>query len=951
VSKISVPKKLVPAVGVFAIAVVAIAAIAIGSGRLPAHNGSVTHSSAVAARPAPAATPQQRARVRASMDALPLAFEANQGQTDSQVKYLARGNGYTVFLTANDAVFALQSAAQNPAARAAAKSAHRTQAAPAPQKQRNAAIDMKLVGGNRHPQIAAGTELPGRTNYFIGNDSSKWQRDVKQYSTVSYKQVYPGVDMLYHGQQRQLEFDFVVAPGASAGPIRFNVDGARRIATDAQGNLVLSSAAGDVLLHKPVAYQQKENTRQPVDARFTLEANNTVSFELGNYDRSRELVIDPSLVYSTYLGGTAEDDAYGIAIDSSDNVYVTGQTASTNFPTVHGSYSTTNAGGATDVFVTKISASGASLLYSTYVGGSGADSGNGIAVDASGDAFVTGGTGSTDFPTTAGAFQTTYGGGQLDAFVFELNSSGTTLTYSTYVGGSGSDYAYGVTVDGSGSAYVVGATYSTNFPTHNPIQSTIAGTSNGFVTKLNASGNALVYSTYLGGGSGDFAVGVALDSSDNAYVAGVTENSAFPTTTGAFQTTCGSCGSSVSDAFVSVINAAGSGFVYSTFLGGSGIDQGLGIAVDSSGDAYVTGLTQSSNFPVKSALQSTLATGATQNAFVAELNPTGAALMYSTYLGGGQSDAGTGIALDESGYAYVTGNTSSSNFPTAGPTQSSLGGDNDAFVSELGPGGSPLIFSTYLGGSLDENTNVSGGNLAALGAIAVASTGANIYIAGNTASQNFPVASAYQASYGGGVTDSFVAQFSQTGHTSPDYTLQATTPTAVSAGSSTTSTVTLISVQGYASAVNLTCSVTAVSGSGAGTPLPTCSFTNASVTPTSSGATSTLNINTTGSTNSAALGGNGGASLWLPVVGISLLGIPFASAKSGRRKLFGLLTLSLALCALFVLPSCGGSSNSGGGGGHGTSGTPAGSYTVAVTGAGTDSNTTTHSTSVTLTVN
>ncbi len=335
-----------------------------------------------------------------------------------------------------------------------------------------AAIHLHLVNGNGQPQIAAGSQLPGHSNYFIGNDRSQWHSNVAQFARVSYRDVYPGVDMAFYGVQKQLEFDLIVAPGASVAPVRLGVSGAKRIATDDSGNLVLASSAGDVLLHKPVAYQQKAGTRQPVDARFVLRAHNQVGFELGNYDRSRELVIDPSVSYATYLGGTAEDDGVAIAVDGSGNAYVTGQTKSTDFPIKNGLHGT-NAGGF-DVFVTELSPTG-SLVYSTYIGGTSDDSGNAIAVDGSGDAFVAGGTGSSDFPTQ-GAFQSTFGG-VLDAFVLELNPTGSALTYSTFLGGSGSDVATGIALDSAGSAYIVGGTFSTDFKLQNPIQSAIAGAS------------------------------------------------------------------------------------------------------------------------------------------------------------------------------------------------------------------------------------------------------------------------------------------------------------------------------------------------------------------------------------------------------------------------------------------------------------------------------------------
>jgi len=928
----------------FTVALAAVAAMGIaGSASLRGHR-SVASTAPVAAVPVQAPALNARGRVQASMGKLPLAFEANQGQSDPQVKYMARGNGYTVFLTANETVFALQSSSRASTTDAASKpgfSSRGLQQYQPEKKNVSAAIHMRVLGGNAHPQIAAGSQLPGVSNYFIGNDRSQWHSNVPQFARVSYRDVYPGVNLAFYGVQKQLEFDFIVAPGASAAPIQLGISGAKKIATDDAGNLLLSSSAGDVSLHKPVAYQEKSGARQLVGARFVLQARNRVSFELGNYDHSRKLVIDPSVSYATYLGGTAEDDAYGIAIDGSGDAYVTGQTTSTNFPTVTGDYATTNRG-VFDAFVTKVSADGSSLVYSTYVGGTGEDSGNAIAVDGSGNAYVAGGTGSSDFPHNGG-YQTTLKGG-LDAFVFELNSSGSALTYSTYLGGTGNDYASGIAID-SGNAYVVGTTSSSDFPTHNPIQSALKGSSNGFVAELNSSGNALVYSTFLGGGTGDFAAAVAVDSSGNVYVTGGTLNSTFPTTTGAFQTACGTainCNGGLDDAFVTVINAAGSNYVYSTFLGGEGIDEGLGIAVDAGGDAYVTGLTESSaHFPLKSALQPTF--GGVQDAFVTELNSSGSALVYSTYLGGSQSDAGTSIALDGSNNAYVTGQTGSSNFPTAGPTQSALGGGNDAFVSEVSASGSALVFSTYLGGSLNENTNSTTGNLSVLGSIAVDNAGANIYVAGNTSSTDFPTHSPYQLHNGGG-TDAFVTKYTQTA-TGPDFTIAGTALASVAQGGSTNSTITIAALNGYTGTVNFTCSVASVSG---GTPLPTCSIPNA---VTGGAGTSSLTVDTTGAAHALYQGTNGVFyAMWLPIVGLSLAGMRFSSAEPRRKRLLGFLLLGVVMALLFLLPAC--SSSSGGGGGC-PGCTPKGSYTVTVTGTDSVKANLAHSVSpaLTLTVN
>jgi len=770
--------------------------------------------------PSPANSAQP-GRVFASLGGLPLGFEANQGQTDPQVKYMARGNGYRLFLTATDAVFALRSS-------------------PKAGMDRAAAVSMHLVGANAQAQIVAGSELPGRTNYFLGSDPQKWQRGVKQYGEVSYRDVYPGVALAFRGQERrgrQVEFDFVVAPGADAAAIALRFSGAREISIDDCGMLTLATSAGNVTLHPPVAYQEGNGGRRFVDAHFVLKAANEVSFALGAYDRGRELLIDPSVGFATYLGGSGQDDGNAIAIDSGGNAYITGDTASTDFPTVTGDYRTSNAGGL-DVFVTKISPDGQTLLYSTYVGGSGNDIGSAIAVDAFGDAFVAGQTASsTDFPHTTGAFQTTFGGGDTDAFVLELNPSGSTLTYSTYLGGTGYDAALGIAVDNSGNAYIVGSTTSSNFPTHNAKQNSMVGQSNGFVTKLNPSGNALVYSTYLGGGTGDFASAVALDSVDQVYVTGATQNSGFPTTHGAFQTSCGTaanCNGGLDDAFVTVYTQDGSSFLYSTFLGGEEADQGFGIAVDSAGDAYVTGATLSTLFPVKSAIQKTY--GGNQDAFVTVFNAEGTGLLYSTYLGGSLNETGIGIAIDGSNNVYVTGQTASSDFPTANPTQVKLGGDNDAFVAEISSTGPTLVFSTYLGGSLDENSSIANGTLGAIGGIAVDHEGASIYVTGNTSSTNFPTQSPKYAS-NAGMADAFVAKYLQ-----PNFTVSASplNPAAVDPGVPATSAVTIGPLNGFNNSVALTCAVTPTTG----TP-PTCGFSPASVKP---GVPSTLTVNTTSAT-------------------------------------------------------------------------------------------------------
>jgi hypothetical protein len=925
------------------LAIIAAALVVLFPGRTP--KAAIMVSAGSSASLSQNLTPAAHRRIQDSYASLPLAFEQNQGQTDSQVKYLARGHGYTLFLTANDAVFSLHS--RPAASKASGQSPNDPQSLTQrsnTQKDLSSVVHMHLLGANAQARVEGTNATAGTANYFIGNDPGKWRTGLARYARVSYQNLYPGVNMAFHGSGRELEFDFVLAPGANPAPIGLQFSGNQGVKTDDSGDLIIASAAGNVLLHKPVAYQEQNGARQPVDARFVLKAANQVSFELGNYDRSRELVIDPSVSYATYLGGVGDDEGLGIAFDSSGNAYVTGQTASTNFP-VTGSTVLR----ATDAFVTKISADGTKLIYSTYVGGSAADSGNGIAVDASGDAFVAGGTRSPDFPASAGAFQTIFKGSAQNAFLFELNPSGSTLTYSTYLGGTGAngDLALGVAAfvsSGNSFVYVVGSTSSADFPVGtSPLQTCSGGINNGFVTKLSPKGTGtgdLIFSTCLaaGGGTGDNTQAVAVDLSGNAYVTGKTTSSTFVTTAGAFQPVCGTgpnCNGGLSDAFVTVIKTDGSGYIYSTFLGGSNADAGSSIAVDASGSAYVTGLTSSStDFPLKSALQGTFG-GGNIDAFVTKLNPTGTALVYSTYLGGSGDDSGKGVAVDAGGNAYITGQTNSTNFKTVAPTQASLKGGYDAFVSELNAAGSQLTFSTYLGGTADED---NGGNF---GGIAVDNAGANIYVTGSTASTDFPTTSgAHQTLPGGGI-DAFVAKFAQT-PTGSTFSIAATalSPTSVSPGGSATSTLSVTSTNGFTGTVTIACAVSPAVALG-----PTCG--PASATPTTP---ATLTVNTTAASASLQQPRTNNPShifyaMFLPIGGIALVGI--GSAGTRRKKLIQGMLLCLALGGLLLAPACGGSSSST----TKNSGTPAGTYTITVSGTATVGSQTGASPALTLTVN
>jgi beta-propeller repeat-containing protein len=639
---------------------------------------------------------------------LPLHFEANQGQTAEPVEFLSRGRGYELFLTPTESVLVLRTPGRVGKGHGASHL--------------DGVVRMRLLGANPRPIIEGRDVLPGRSHYFIGSDPRRWRTNVTQYARVEYEDVYPGVSLAFHGDQGQLEYDFTVNSGADPELIRLGIEGADEIRVDPEGNLHLSLPGGEVVQPAPVVYQEIGGSRRAVAGRFVLRSSREVGFEVGPYDTGRPLVLDPVLVYSTYLGGSDTDNGLGVAVDVSGNAYLTGETASTDFPTANALQSAN--GGGLDAFVVKLNAAGSALEYSTYLGGSGRDTGARIAVDASGRAYVTGETDSTDFPT-ANALQAAFAG-VADAFVAKLDATGSALVYSTYLGGANFDSAGGIAVDALGNADVTGRTASTDFPTANALQAESAGALDAFVAKLNAAGSAFIYSTYVGGSGDDTAYGVADDGSGNAYVTGTTSSRDFPTANALQPENAGGDG----DAFVAKLDAAGSALVYSTYLGGSGFEVGSDITVDASRSAHVTGHTSSVDFPTFRAFQAK--SGGGNDAFVTKLNPTGSALAYSTYLGGSRDDIGWGIAVDTARNAYVTGSTVSPDFPTRSPLQAEKGAASDAFVTKLNTalGGTSLgslMYSTYLGGN-DEDV-----------AYDIAVDGSrNAYIGGYTESIDFP---------------------------------------------------------------------------------------------------------------------------------------------------------------------------------------------------------------------
>jgi hypothetical protein len=631
---------------------------------------------------------------------LPLAFEPNLGQTDEPVRFLTRSQGMTVFFTDKEVVMVLS------------RRHHQDRLNMQEPKLEQAVVRMKLLGAGAPHEIRGVDPLAGIANYFIGNDPGRWRTGVPQYARVQYSGVYPGVDLVSYGNQKTLEYDFVIRPGADARQVQLAWDGADVLVNEA-GDLVLRTPLGEIVQKRPRVYQETSSGRVEVASRYTVAADRHVGFELARYDHRKPLIIDPQLVYSTYLGGNSFDEALGIAVDSATSAYITGTTSSSNFP-LASPIKLTNA--SEDVYVTKLAPAGNAVVYSTYLGGSGNDNGLAIAVDGNGAAYVTGTTLSTNFPVQTG-FQS-FKAANWDSFVTKLSPTGG-LAYSSYLGGGDLDTGTGIAVDSTGAAYVTGSTYSTDFPTQSALQNSKGGEYDAFVTKVNPAGTALVYSTYLGGTAEDKGAGIAVDSAGAAYVAGHTYSTNFPLVS-AYQTSF-----NLEEAFVAKLSPSGASLTYSTFLGGSGADEAFGIAVDSAGSAYVAGRTFSLNFPTTSGAYKSTTTGNT-DVFVTKFTPAGNAAAYSSRFGGSGTEAAWGIAVNSGGAACVTGWTNSTDFPTLSPFQTDQPND-DAFVTCLTPAGDGLEYSTYLGGSSNDYA----------AAIAVDVWGA-AYVAGWTDSANYP---------------------------------------------------------------------------------------------------------------------------------------------------------------------------------------------------------------------
>jgi|CZKD01.1.fsa_nt_gi hypothetical protein len=705
-----------------------------------------------------------RADINAKFGKLPLTFEANRGQIDPQVSFISRGPGYSAFLTSDGMVLSLR-ANQVLGTQTAANAVR-------PSKSQKATLQFSLLGAARNPAVVGERPQSGRVNYFVGNNPAKWQRNVPTYAQVRYKSIYPGIDLLYYGNQRQLEYDFVIAPGADPGKIQFDIRGARGMHIDADGSLVLTTSNGDLHFQTPAVYQESNGQRVAVDGGYVVNDQTHISFHLAQYDPTKPLVIDPVLVYSTYLGGSGDDQAGGIAVDATGNVYVTGSTDSTDFPlTTLGSLPAGN----THVFVAKLDARGSNLIYADYIGGNSQDYGYALALDAANNVYVTGSTASSDFPMV-NPFQGTYPGA-FNAFLTKISPDGSSLSYSTYFGGNGSDLPSSVAVDSAGAMMIAGYTSSTNLPVANAYQSTVSANLGGiygdygFLTKFSPDGSSLVYSTYFGGnsnvplncgetlcwpGPASAVAALVLDPAGNAYITGSTNTYNFPVTEGAYQTT-DSTQQNGTVGFVSKFSGGGS-LQYSTYLyDPSGLlTDPTDIAVDGAGSAYVTGITFSwdGTFPITSAsiCDPSVYGGGCNYAFVTKFDAAAATLAYSTYLGPNNSAVPQAIVLDGNNDAYVLAYAPSGSLNTVNGIENYSNG-NDLLLVEIDPAASTQLFATYLGGSGDDQPAPAGMVLDASG---------NIYVAGTTDSSDFPITQSAFQSVLGGNTDAFILKIAAT---------------------------------------------------------------------------------------------------------------------------------------------------------------------------------------------
>jgi len=692
-------------------------------------------------------TESQKQLALSNLSSIPLAFTENRGQWDDKALFKAEAGGATFWFCQDEVVYVFTRDTDELIEDGMPHGPDVPEGMPdrlnhPRYKKESMVLKAEFIGANAYPEIIGESRLSHNCNYFYGNDPSKWRTDVPNYSAITYKDIWPGIDLRYHGNSKGMKYDFIVNPGADISLIRIKYDGVEGLDVTPNGDLEAATRFGPFYERIPQVYQEIGGTKQEVSGRYVTRELGVFGFDVEGYNLSFTLLIDPELVYSTYLGGSGDDVGYHLALDDSGNAYVSGWTFSVDFPTVNPYDDAFD--WVDDIFVTKMNLTGGGIVYSTYIGGNGGDEGLDIAVDDLGCAYLTGRTFSTNFPTI-NAYDMSYNG-WWDVFVTKLNSSGDSLLYSTYIGGSHIEQGYGIALDDSGQALVTGWTTSSNFPIVNPYDGSFNGdTSDVFVTKLGVAGDSLIYSTYLGGSDDEWGSGIAVDAFGRGYVIGFTKSSNFPTVNPYDASNNGG-----NDAFVARLTFAGDSLSYSTFLGGNGADWAYGIGFDSLGFIYVTGATSSPNFPMVNAYDANY--NGQFDVFVTKFNLLCDSLLYSTYVGGADDEQGYGIALDASGQAYVTGYTSSYNFPLADPYDGDFnGGSYDMFITELNGGGDSLIYGTYLGGSdIDAGQDI------------VFSGSGYICVTGWTTSSDFPTVNSYDSSSNGGY-DIFIAKIDFSG--------------------------------------------------------------------------------------------------------------------------------------------------------------------------------------------
>lgn len=662
-------------------------------------------------------TPEDAERAGKVFNRLPLLFEANAGQAESEAKFVARGDGFGLMFKPDSVAMVVKERAKSAPSEAGAQAEASSQVA---------VVHMKMAGANPGPRLTPRGKQPTRLNYMIGSDASNWHADIPTYSELIYEQVYAGIDVRYYGNRRQLEYDFIVSPGADPDRVRLDFEGCQSVSIASNGDLILDTKAGDLRHGKPFVYQEVDGTRREVAGSYRITGPDQVGFQLGEYDRTLPLVIDPVLEYSTYLGGNSNDFSKDLTIDSAGNAYIVGDSISPNFLANSSALNS-------DVFVARFTTTG-NMLNLTFFGGNANDFATSVAVDATGNVYMGGTTFSANFPRVNAIDMTL--GGTNDAFITKLNGLGPGLFFSTFVGGSGDEAGVSLAIDSATNIYLTGRTNSSaDFPRVGAIQQNYGGgVSDAFVSKINANGAAFAYSTFLGGSSTENILsdsGIAVDTAGNAYVTGDTVSTNFPRVNALQQVKAGNA--SQADAFVSKLNASGAAFVYSTYIGGTLTDRGLDIAADAAGNAYVTGLSESITFFGASPIRTPVGL---IDAFVAKLNPGGSAYLYFTFLGGSEPDSGNAIFVDSANNAYVSG-SAGAGFVLVNALQPTFAGGDDAFVTRLNSNG-VVTFSTYLGGSNAETAT----------GVAADTTG-SIYLSGFTSSTNFPTALPLVALHGG----------------------------------------------------------------------------------------------------------------------------------------------------------------------------------------------------------